>query len=546
MTDTLPEGYDVAQKLYANPSGSSGSRRTSSAQGGLTGSGGDAGREGASTSFLPYIDPSNPPRNITSASSLHQQYQSGGMAQPRPDDAQDQNPYAQHQHLVDARAAQAQREAMHVMQNMVPAGLALSQIEKFRGMLREKEVECLKLRHENTLLKQVERRQQRSLDELSSKDEDAPRIIKGLRDEVTNLKHKLKLYFTQLSTDARHIRHLGEEKRRMREQVVKLQKLVEEEGLKQKEQLEREREDMRRELEVALRREGEAIKRAQLLEKNLSTDNRHLRGRVHALEGENVGLKTQVDNLEGLMKDKDREIASLSIYRYNAVHRKSEGACRSCAKREKEEGEARRRADIHDKLPELTTPKLELASSTSVDVDIVVPERWDPLDPNTNTQLANVAASEAEPTQTTATAEKHYEFSRVTLLCSDDPGMVENVRTLAVEIEGVKKKVGKGGKRKDGEEKGKKGRSRTGTADDSGGGEKVEKSAGGDGGEAKAEPPKTADPTSPVRVKYPSKTHRVTVVGLDPGRYYYFQVVAGHADVDGPPSSLAKMLVGKD
>ena len=46
----------------------------------------------------------------------------------------------------------------------------------------------------------------------------------------------------------------------------------------------------------------EALKRLHLIEKNLTLDNRHLRGRVNTLETENTTLKASVDNLESLIK----------------------------------------------------------------------------------------------------------------------------------------------------------------------------------------------------------------------------------------------------
>ncbi|KAJ3037347.1 hypothetical protein HDV00_001772 [Rhizophlyctis rosea] len=434
-----------------------------------------------------------------------------------------------------------------MLQSMVPANLALSQIEKLRGLLQEREVEVMKLRHENTLLKQVERRQQRDLELIETKDDDAPRIIKGLRDEVTNLKHKLKLYFAQLSTDARHIRHLGEEKRRMREQVTKLQKLVEDEGLKQKENLEREKEAMKSEKEKAERAAEEATKRASLLEKNLSTDNRHLRGRMHNLEAENTTLQEKVEQLEDAIKvaivstlfnlitqfaaqekwDKDKEIASLSIYRYNAVHRQSDGICRSCAKRKKEESEARRRAEIYDKLPTLSTPHPTLTNSTTVDVQITIPDRWEggSSHPAPSDQTSQPPTTSPPPHP----PEKEYEFTRITLLCSDDPAMVENVRTVHVEIEGVKKEEGKP----------KRTRKATGGSDAG-----VHKRAESEDDEGKREGDRVVGGGKEgSRVKIPGKSHCVTVVGLDPGKVYYFQVVAGCADVDGPPSDVASILV---
>ena len=70
--------------------------------------------------------------------------------------------------------------------------LMLTHIDKLRAIIKTRELENIKLKHENTILKQVERRQARDIKELEMHNEDAPRIIRGLRNEIVSLKVNLK------------------------------------------------------------------------------------------------------------------------------------------------------------------------------------------------------------------------------------------------------------------------------------------------------------------------------------------------------------------
>jgi regulator of replication initiation timing len=60
---------------------------------------------------------------------------------------------------------------------------------------------------------------------------EAPRIIKGLRQEVSHLKSKIKMYFAQIGEDTRTIRSLDEERHRMKLHAEKLELLVADKNL---------------------------------------------------------------------------------------------------------------------------------------------------------------------------------------------------------------------------------------------------------------------------------------------------------------------------
>ncbi|KAJ3310701.1 hypothetical protein HDU76_003313 [Blyttiomyces sp. JEL0837] len=225
--------------------------------------------------------------------------------------------------------------------------MVLNQLEKLRASMREKDLDILKLRHENIVLKQIERRQQKDIDQMDSQNQDAPRLIRGLRDEITGLKAKLRKYFNQLTNDGRRIRTLNEECRKLRDHVSHLETLAQSQELLDRESLSKQILESSKQLIELEKTASEATRKSKLVEKILSGENRQLRGKIHNLETENSFLKDKNQRLDDIIKEKDREIASLSIYRFNAVHRKAEqSVCKRCQKREKEETESRRKQAI--------------------------------------------------------------------------------------------------------------------------------------------------------------------------------------------------------
>lgn len=157
------------------------------------------------------------------------------------------------------------------------------------------------------------------------------------------------------------------------------------------------------------------------------------------------------------------------------------------------------------------------------------------------------------------------EFSRLTLMCSDDPAMATNVRTVVVEIDrvnrGAESIAGEGGiDAETGTMTGVESRSRRTTHEELG----LEESrpstqngleTGRDGTMTDRRAAHSREGTiekedNHVHGVISSTTnnnvpHTVDVVGLETGRYYYFQLVASHSDVDGPPSPIERILVGK-
>jgi hypothetical protein len=147
----------------------------------------------------------------------------------------------------------------------------------------------------------------------------------------------------------------------------------------------------------------ESEKSLELVERNLSLDNRQLRAKIHSLEQEKVLINEQIAKSLELVREKDKVIASLSIYRYNAIHRKQEQQCKICAKREREEKEQKRNQQIFSKLPPLEIEEIKVESAARA--------------------LLQLGCEEIE----------RYEYSTISISYSDDPTMSNGVQTIKVD-----------------------------------------------------------------------------------------------------------------
>ncbi|KAI8849271.1 hypothetical protein BC829DRAFT_443093 [Chytridium lagenaria] len=381
----------------------------------------------------------------------------------------------------------------------------LEQMDRMRSMMREKEVDYLKIRHENIVFKA----------EAPAKGDSAVRysksrrskVIKGLREEVAGLKQKIKAYFSQLNVDSRQIRTLNDECRKLRDHGQRLESLVASKELLEREELTKQILDSSKKLMEQEKVATEAIRRGEMIEKNVTTENRQLRGKIHNYEKENTFLKEKTETLEEQIKDKDKEIASLSIYRYNAIHRKVETTCKKCEQRSKEETEMRRRQSILEKLPQLSKAQLVLEGATSVTANFSVP----PINTDTcegmrftlrysadstfTSDVKNIVISPAVPSKSRSRAPS--------VIRQDASKSRDHPSEPHLNHDARQSSLHRGG-------------------EEVGSTEMKERAAS----EAKS-----------------TMNRSCKVTGLTSGLVYYFQLFASMDDVDGPPSEINSILV---
>jgi hypothetical protein len=290
---------------------------------------------------------------------------------------------------------------------------------------------------------------------------------------------------------------LDDERRKLVLQNQKLEELNQEKHLLEREMLLKKVTELTEKTKDAEGKLEEETKKFQLSCQNLGNDNRQLRGKIHSMEKEILLLRDRTVTLDDVIREKDKSIASLSIYRYNAIHRKVESICKTCLKREKAESETKRKAHILEKLPIVHSPSMSLASSTSVIVSVTVPSKKSKINGNT------------------------VEYSRLALVYSDDPSMETNTHKVLIDLESVEGSNSTAGNTT---------LSRKVTL--------ASKQSSFVEGENTAE-----DTKEELSFEEKLIVKKVKVTNLETGKFYFFQVVAGQLDVDGPPSKTESIFV---
>ena len=129
----------------------------------------------------------------------------------------------------------------------------------------------------------------------------------------------MKSYYAQIGDDSRIIRQLHEDRLRLKEQVQKLDQLVSSKELLDRDSLTDQLVASNSKVTELQKLVLEMEKKLEMVERNLSMDNKHLRGKLHSLEKEKEILLDQVKDMEETVKEKEKVIASLSIYRYLSI-----------------------------------------------------------------------------------------------------------------------------------------------------------------------------------------------------------------------------------
>ncbi|KAL7747266.1 hypothetical protein RI367_007319 [Sorochytrium milnesiophthora] len=281
--------------------------------------------------------------------------------------------------MSTAENYRAQRERIYVPPesgNRTAAATPATKIDpttnKFKDVLKTQEAAAAQMREEIILLKQIERRYQKQVEVLEAQNADAPRMIKALREELAGLKNKMKEIQHHRYNDERRLRVQGEEIVHLQQVNAHLEAMAEAKDLKERSEL---ADQLAYEQHKVMEKEhmlSESQRRQELVEKNLNLENRNLRSKLLSVEHENRFLKDRLEQLEETIREKGREIASLAIYRYSAMHRKPE-PCKACLQRQYEEKELERQRLVIERLPRLTKPEAVVLSAKSVRLTISLP-----------------------------------------------------------------------------------------------------------------------------------------------------------------------------
>ncbi|KAJ3179449.1 hypothetical protein HDU85_004859 [Gaertneriomyces sp. JEL0708] len=298
------------------------------------------------------------------------------------------------------------------------------------------------------------------------------------------------------------MRRISEDRQRLREDNQRLEKLISEKNLAEREELTKKVEELVLKVHEHEKKTLDALRKADLTEKNLNVDNRGLRVRVHVLEQENYELTQQVAKLNQLIKDREKHIASLEIYRYTAVHRKPDPTptvCKACQERGVNDEQQQVRDTISSRLPRLRPPRLSLTISRDVTVSITAP----PF----------LVCNEDGSIKT--------QYDRLLLRYSEDWGMLDGVRETVVAVAPDQHDTRRG------DDAGAE--SRTNVNDEKHPHDLQE-----------VEPTRKSDSgTKPVT---PEQCDRF-IKDLLPDRTYFFQVLCAYLDISGPASPIASIYI---
>lgn len=255
------------------------------------------------------------------------------------------------------------------------------------------------------ILKQSERKCMKDLEVLENETMEAPATIKHLREDLVMARSKIKAYFSQIGEDSRLIRILNDEKNKQKEQIAHLTGLVNSRNLEERQVLFEKLEKSNQKVTELQKLYSEAEKGMEMVDKTLTANNKHLRAKIHTMENEYQELKDHVKELDEALKEKDKLVASLSIYRYNAMHKKHEISqeCKVCTERKRLKLEEIRIAAIKGKIPILEFQNIKATRGDSVSIHL----------------------QKLNPTS---------ELDSYTLFYSDDPLIKERVQTKHIKV----------------------------------------------------------------------------------------------------------------
>ncbi|TPX35546.1 hypothetical protein SmJEL517_g02069 [Synchytrium microbalum] len=195
-----------------------------------------------------------------------------------------------------------------------PLSANLDEIAKLLSELDSARMEISKLKDENRNLKIDNRRQGKAIKQSDAEQNDIPRVIQTLTDEVRRAKLQAKQYHDKLAEIEKTSHHHVEEAIKMQERVHKLTRLLNERGFEDAEHVSRTMKQLKARVEV-LEKENEELERyVNHFKTNKSLDQRTVAGHKSKLVAELEDLKLEHAKLITKMAEKDRILASASMY----------------------------------------------------------------------------------------------------------------------------------------------------------------------------------------------------------------------------------------
>lgn len=201
----------------------------------------------------------------------------------------------------------------------------------------------------------------------------APHQIETLKHENSGLQKKLKETYAALRDRDRKLRSLGESLEICKSELNQLHDLIENKDLRSRHDLQHDLDKVNGKLAERDVELMEWNRKCDLLQKNLSSESKNLRFKIMVLDNEKFELQQKNEQLQISHQDKDREIASLFVYKYNSLHKKPV-PCPECQKRKQQEAKQRKIQKILQLLPKLMKPKVTILEN-KIEVFVDRPEQ---------------------------------------------------------------------------------------------------------------------------------------------------------------------------
>lgn len=237
-------------------------------------------------------------------------------------------------------------------------------IERLKNDIKEKDVQMLQLKQEVSILKILERRKQKELEDIEEATNEIPKQLGRLKEENQGLKAKIKQVLNGIAMNDRKSRVQDDLVHKLQKQLEENQAVLKDTDLLERSELQNKNELLEKRMHELEKQIDELQRKESLTEKNAATESKGLRHRVTQLELKQRELEDEVEKRNQLLKVRKDEIATLLVYKYNSIHRKTEQTCKTCAARKKQELDEKKRQESLSKLPHLKVPTVKVVSDT--------------------------------------------------------------------------------------------------------------------------------------------------------------------------------------
>lgn len=174
--------------------------------------------------------------------------------------------------------------------------------------------DLFEMKKENVLLRRTQVIQERSLERFEDKESNLPQLIEGHSREVRALREQLRKHKESGERARRAARDLEDDLAQARKQLRKLQALVDDRGLAERDDLSRRVEELEASVDAKTDRVKELERHVENLEKNHGRELRAEMKKVKEARAENELLQQSVEKLQLQLKEKEKELEIANIY----------------------------------------------------------------------------------------------------------------------------------------------------------------------------------------------------------------------------------------